>query len=256
MSSYVGRHAELYDIFYADKPYAQEAAFVDVCLRELSQHPVERLLELACGTGRHALEFEKRGYQVAALDYSPDMIQLARRRGETAGSRVAFDCDDMRSFDLKPKPWDAAVCLFDSIGYVETNEAVQQVLRNVHRHLRPGGMFVFEFWHGAAMLRGYDPTRVRRWPSDHGEIVRISETKLNCARQLCEVTYTIFEPGPNGAHTRLAETQTNRFFLVQEMSQLLESCEFSPVKWFAGFTADERITPDTWHIVAVAQRID
>ena len=48
MISYLGRHAELYDIFYADKPYALEAAFVHQCLQSYSQEPVHRLLELAC----------------------------------------------------------------------------------------------------------------------------------------------------------------------------------------------------------------
>ncbi|HSS98073.1 MAG TPA: hypothetical protein VLK33_13625, partial [Terriglobales bacterium] len=74
MSSYLGKHAEYYDTIYADKPYAQEAAVVHACMQNHSRGKTERLLELACGTGRHAFELEKLGYQIVATDYSKDLL--------------------------------------------------------------------------------------------------------------------------------------------------------------------------------------
>ena len=254
MSSYIGRHAELYDVFYADKPYAEEAAFVHQCLQQYSVGTTRRLLELACGTGSHALALEKFGYEIAATDYSEDMLACARRKAAEAGSSVDFRWQDMRALDIADRPFDAAICLFDSIGYVETNEALRQVLQGVHRHLRPDGLFVFEFWHAAAMLRSYAPVRVRRWSTPAGELVRITETQLECAKQLARVTYTIYELRHDGTYTSLKETQTNRYFLVQEMAGWLSSCGFTPLKWFAGFVPDENIAEHTWHIVAVARR--
>ena len=96
MSSYLGRHAELYDMFYADKPYAQEAAFLDGLLKQHSANNPHRLLEIACGTGKHALELEKRGYDIAATDYSPDMLVCATERATRAQSKVKFHHADMR----------------------------------------------------------------------------------------------------------------------------------------------------------------
>ena len=78
MTPYAGRYAELYDLFYGDKPYAEEAAFVRDCLRAFGSFRVREILELACGTGRHALELEKLGYQVTATDRSPEMLEVAR----------------------------------------------------------------------------------------------------------------------------------------------------------------------------------
>jgi len=52
-SSYVGRRAELYDLFYTDKPCYEEAAFIHNCLQTYG-HGVNNILELACGTGTHA----------------------------------------------------------------------------------------------------------------------------------------------------------------------------------------------------------
>ena len=254
MSSYIGRHAELYDLFYADKPYEKEALFVHECLQQYSVGRTQRLLELACGSGSHAFVLEKLGYEIVATDYSEDMLACAQRKAVKAGSSIGFRQQDMRTLDVGERSFDAVICLFDSIGYVETNEALMQVLQGVHRHLRPDGLFVFEFWHAAAMLRSYDPVRVRRWTTPEAEVVRVSETKLDHAKQLARVTYTIYELRNNGTYTKLEETQTNRFFLVQEMAGWLSCCGFVPVKWFSGFTPDENITEQTWHIVAVARK--
>ena len=255
LTSYSGRHAELYDLFYADKPYEAEAAFVDYCLREFSVRTTNTLLELACGTGTHALQLEQRGYRIVATDYSEDMLERAKQKGSAASSRVDFRVQDMTQLDVSGGPFDAAYSLFDSIGYVATNESLNKVFRGVQKHLHPDGLFVFEFWHAAAMLRHYDPVRVRRWKTDDAMILRLSETTLEIARQLSEVVYSIYEFRKDGTYSTLTETQTNRYFLVQEMAALLSATGFTPVKWFAGFTNNEIISDETWHIVAVARRI-
>jgi SAM-dependent methyltransferase len=263
MSSYLGRHAELYDLFYADKPYAEEAAFVDGVIRDFATPPPRdqtprRLLELACGTGRHAIELEPHGYEIVATDYSADMLACARRRAEAARSHVRFQQADMRRLGeceaVHGGDFDAAYALFDSIGYVQTNDAVAEVLRGVRDALRPGGLFVFEFWHAAAMLRDFDPVRVRRWSTGDGEVVRISRTTLDVPRQLARVAYEILEIRRDGTFGRIEETQTNRYFLVQEMAAFVAAAGMESVAWFAGFSRDSTIDEHTWHVVAVVRR--
>ena len=160
----------------------------------------------------------------------------------------------MTQLDVSEAPFDAAYCLFDAIGYVATNESLEKVFRGVHKHLRRDGLFIFEFWHAGAMLRHYDPVRVRRWKTDDSLILRLSETTLDYANQLSRVAYSIYELNTDGTYSTLTETQVNRYFLVQEMAAWLTSTGFAPVKWFAGFINDETISDQTWHIVAVARR--
>ena len=254
MTSYSGRHAELYDLFYAEKPYETEAAFVDQCLRTYAVGPTKRLLEIACGTGTHALQLEQRGYDIVATDYSSDMLERATQKASQAASSVEFQLQDMTELDVAGAPFDAAYCLFDAIGYVVTNNALEKVFRGVYKHLRADGLFVFEFWHAGAMLRRYDPVRIRRWQTEDGTILRLSETALDYAQQLSRVTYSIYELRANGTYSSLVETQVNRYFLLQEMAAWLTTTGFAPVKWFAGFTNDETISDETWHIVTVARR--
>jgi hypothetical protein len=104
------------------------------------------------------------------------------------------------------------------------------------------------------MLRHYEPLRVRRWPVPNGEILRLSETVIDPLHQVGRVSYSIYELQADGQYSRLHETQENRFFLVQEMAGWVEQCGLTPVRWLAGFSETEPITPDTWHILAVVRR--
>jgi len=252
-SSYTGRHAELYDLFYAEKPYAAEALFIHNCI-QAHKPKTNRLLELACGTGSHSLMLEKYGYKIIATDYSPDMLVRANEKAHQVNSRVDFRQQDMRSLDVPERPFDVVLCLFDSLGYVATNENIFRVLSGIREHLAPDGIFIFEFWHAGAMLKSYDPVRMRRFPTAAGEIIRISETHVDYKQQLCHVAYTIHEMNANGTYQSIRETQINRFFLVQEMRLFLEQAGLMPLKWFSGFRDDENISEETWHIIAVARK--
>ncbi|PWT93227.1 MAG: hypothetical protein C5B55_04920 [Blastocatellia bacterium] len=253
MSSYVGRHAALYDTFYSDKPYDNEAAFVHHCLTRFGLKDTKRLLEVACGTGSHAFALERYGYQITATDYSEDMIEVARSKAVEKKSTVTFSQADMTNLDNVEGTFDAAISLFDSIGYVQTNERLTQTFNQVRQRLNPGGVFVFEFWHAAAMIPHHDALRIRRWTTEEGTLLRVSKTSLNVARQISEVHYTIYELSKDGTYKCFEETQSNRYFLLQEMSYIITSCGFEPVTWFAGFTESELINEETWHIVAVAR---
>src|SRR3990170_5090342 len=118
MVSYAGRHASYYDIFYAEKPYAQEAEFVHRCLNQLQRGDTRRILDLACGTGSHAIPLEKMGYDVVGVDHSGDMLACAREKAGRTSSNVVFLLQDMRALELPGETFDAVICLFDSLGYV------------------------------------------------------------------------------------------------------------------------------------------
>jgi SAM-dependent methyltransferase len=251
-SSYVGRHADYYDVIYAGKDYAREARFVDSLLRQHGATRPGALLELACGTGRHAREFAALGYDVTATDYSDDMLRVARQKCADAPRAIQLRRLDMREVGAEVSRYPAIVSLFDSIGYVRDNAAVAQVLMGVRQVLAPGGLFVFEFWHAPAMLRGYDPARVRRFQLPAGELVRISETRLDVAAQLAHVSYDLIELRSTGEYVRLRETQVNRFFFLPEMTAYLQASGLELLAAHAGFDASQSIDADTWHIVAVA----
>lgn len=254
MGIYDGRHAELYDLFYGAKSYAAEVSYLHGLLQRFSAHPVRSLLDIACGTGSHAIELERLGYDVVGSDISEDMLACAREKARETRSEVRFEKQDMRTLEVASGPFDAVLCLFDAIGHVQATAAIKQTFGAVHRHLRDDGLFVLEFWHAAAMAGQHDPLRVRKFATERGEILRLSATTVDLALQCATVEYAIYDLRSDGTYQAAVERQVNRFFSLQEMSALLDDCGFDVLKYYSGYSPDEVLTPDTWHIVLVARR--
>ena len=102
-----------------------------------------RLLDLGCGTGTHALLQCHGGTEVVGLDISAAMVQQARNRAKREGKPVRFLIGDMRSINLE-QPVDAVTCLYASLNHLLGPDDLSQVFRGVSQHLRPGGVFVFD----------------------------------------------------------------------------------------------------------------
>lgn len=253
MPSYQGRHAEYYDLFYREKPYRDEAIFVLDRLQHHDPLPKRKVLELACGTGGHTLQFASHGFDVTALDHSPEMLNIARKKAAQSNVEINFVEADMRRLNLADASFDAAVCLFDSIGYVLTDDALGEVFDGVHLKLRKGGLFIFEFWHAPAMLKYFEPVRIRRFPIENGLVLRISETELEPERSLARVTFSIYDLKNDHTYTYLTETQVNRYFSVSEMDGKARKHGFLPLAFYAGFATEKLISDDTWHVLAVLQ---
>lgn len=255
MNSVYGKYASVYDALYSDKPYKSEAQFIDNCFHRYGNFSINKILELACGTGSHALELERKGYKIIATDYSKEMIKCATQKATAINSKVDFRVQDMRSVNLSEHPFDAIYCLFDSIGYITSNEDLNKTFTGIFNYLRMEGLFIFEFWHAAAMLRHYEPIRTKIQKIECGNVLRISETELDNLHQIASVHYTIYELLNNGTFTSHNETHMSRFFLIQEMANFLSANGLTPIKFFDGFSFNEKISDSTWHIIGIAQKM-
>src|SRR5262249_39334293 len=106
--------AKHYDLLYSWKDYKKEVGTIRELIRIHKQSPGNDLLEVACGTGKHAELFQS-DFSIVATDLNEDMLRIARARRK----RVSFVRADMASLDLG-RQFDVVLCLFSSIGYVRT----------------------------------------------------------------------------------------------------------------------------------------
>ena len=119
------------------------AAEVDGMEQILHLRRGARVLDLACGGGRHAIELARRGYAVTGYDLSGDLLKAARSAARKAGQEVDFVQGDMRELPYRAT-FDAAVNMFSSFGYFESAEDDRAVLGGVARALRRRGKFLME----------------------------------------------------------------------------------------------------------------
>jgi SAM-dependent methyltransferase len=255
LNSYRGLHAARYDLIYADKPYGREAGFIaDRVSRLRGGAGPGSLLDVACGTGRHALELAAMGWHVTGVDYNPELLERARASAAERGLDVCFLERDMRELDVDGRPFDVVTCLFDSIGYGLADEAIVGTLRGMAKHLAPDGVLAVEFLHAAAIAR-HSPVKVRRWPTPDGHlIVRISETELDRPNQLIHVSYELIELQGDGAgYEHATETQSNRFFSPEEMHAMMTQASLDVHAIVPAYEEDETVSDETWHLIAFAR---
>jgi SAM-dependent methyltransferase len=257
LSSYRELHARYYDVVYGDKPYADEARFVAERLGQYGAAPPARLLDIACGTGRHAVEFAALGYSVTGVDHGESLLAHARKRAAARGVKIEFVNQDMRRLQFADGGFQAATCLFDSIGYAITSAGVIETLQGIRSQLVPAGVLAVEFLHSAAMVRHASPVRVGRWETSEGStLLRISESHLELDRQLLRVGYELVELKSDGTYARSIEEQANRYFSVEEMRALLANAGLAADLFVPAYEEDGPITDRSWHILALAHPSD
>lgn len=132
--------AQYYDRIYSFKDYAVETEKVIGWIDAHQLSKGKRLLDVACGTGRH-LEHLSKMFDAEGLDISPELLELTQERNPG----VTTHCADMRTFDLASS-YDAITCLFSSIGYMPTIKDLESAVANMARHLAPGGVLIIEPW--------------------------------------------------------------------------------------------------------------
>jgi len=137
------RIAQYYDVLHEDVDYAAQCStLATVFAGSLHRQPAS-VLDLGCGTGSHARILAERGYRVTGIDSSAAMLRVARAKAR-GRQHLAFVRADMRRFDLG-RTFDAIVCMDGAYTHLLTERDLLAHLRAVRRHLRPGGVYVFEF---------------------------------------------------------------------------------------------------------------
>ncbi len=156
----------------ARTPQAAESALpqVEFVVGELGLEPGARVLDLACGHGRHAVELARRGYRVTGLDLSERSLVLAREAA--AGLEIEFVHADMRELDYEGE-FDAVVNLFTAFGYFEDEAENELVLERVARALKPGGGFLIDVISQPWLMRNF---QARDW-RDAGDGVAMLEER-------------------------------------------------------------------------------
>jgi ubiquinone/menaquinone biosynthesis C-methylase UbiE len=131
-----------YDDIYGvtGKDYSAEAVKIHEFIKKYKQTEGNSLLDVACGTGWHAgMLCEK--YKVQGVDINAGMLKIARKKYPN----ILFTQGDMRSFDLH-RQFDVVTCLFSAIGYMKTKADLQTAIKNMGRHIAPGGVLLVEPW--------------------------------------------------------------------------------------------------------------
>lgn len=134
--------SDIYDLVYSFKDYEKEAGEIIKVIN--SKYPnCKNILDVGCGTAEHH-KYLKDKFIVDGIDLNPKFIEIAQEKNSNGNYSVA----DMSNFDLHKK-FDVIICLFSSIGYLDTLEALYSTLECFIKHLHANGLIIIEPWYTA-----------------------------------------------------------------------------------------------------------
>lgn len=246
-------YADAYDAIYRSKDYKSEVDLIERIFADHGLHGRQRVLDLGCGTGNHALSLAARGHSVIGVDRAPGMLARARTKASEAGiGRVAFHDGDIRELDLEQR-FDAVLMMFTVLGYLTEEADVLAALKTVRGHLEPGGLFVFDVWNGPAVLADRPGAREVRVTEDAVQVTRKTSARLDVAKHLCHVHFDLERAGAGDSVERWPEDHTLRYYFPDELEELLWNggLKLLNLRSFPNIEkpADER----AWNVIGTAQ---
>lgn len=121
---------------------------VDFLVDQLQLHGTEKILDLACGFGRHSLELARRGYDVTGIDITPAYIAYANEQAEKENLKARFICEDIRSITYD-REYDVVLNMADgAIGYLEDDEENRKIFSVIAKALKKGGKHFMDIMNG------------------------------------------------------------------------------------------------------------
>lgn len=247
-------YSRYYDLLYRTKDYPGEAAYV---LGLIQRHAPEAktLLDLGCGTGTHAREFARAGYRTVGLDRSVEMLAQAKkkeREDNLAARKVEFEHGDVRNFELS-RTFDVIVALFHVISYLPTNEDLDAAFGQIQKHLSPGGIVVFDFWYGPAVLTSRPTYSVKTFEDSDLKVIRMASPTLHVNENLVDVRYDLLAIDKSSrVCSELTEDHRMRYLFRPELELLLSRRQLNTVafsKWMKTEEPDET----SWNAVLIAR---
>jgi len=249
-----GKYSRYYDLLYQDKDYPGEVDYISGLLDKYAPNGL-CLLELGCGTGRHATMLAEQKWSVDGIDLSKEMLRSAEERKGglscAATDRLRFFQGDVRHY-VTGNQYDAVISLFHVVSYQSTNEDVLAMFRNAATHLKPGGVFLFDYWYGPAVLTERPAVRIKRMSSSDIKVVRLAEPTVHPNASLVDVNYEIhIHENASGQTETMHEKHVMRYFFLNEIELLLNISGLSLVassEWLTGKAPGW----DTWGVCSIA----
>jgi SAM-dependent methyltransferase len=220
---------------YPHRDDADAARAVALIARSVGLRPGWRVLDVACGAGRHARAFMQTGACCFGLDLSATLLRIARQVTTAPLVRA-----DMRRLPIRPGSMDLTVNLFTSFGYFERDAEHTVALREMVSTVRSGGWFVIDFLNPAAVRRQLIPEEQLQF---EGQTVRVTRSVSPDGRYVCK---SIRAPAGRRYMERV------RLFEPDQICQMVEAVGVSIRHRFGDYDAAP-FTPESPRTILLGQ---
>ena len=243
-------YSHYYDLLYSDKDYVKEADYISDLISRFKIDAVS-LLELGCGTGKHASILNSKGFKIHAIDLSKNMLDLAKEK--FCADDLIFDEGDVRNYRINKK-FDAVISLFHVASYQNSNQDLADFFNTANLHLKDGGIFIFDMWYGPAVLSQKPESRTKKLENKYLKIERNATPTIHYNENIVDVKYEILVTNKSDSSEKnIHEIHKMRYFFMPEIALFLEKSGFEIVNTEEWLTK-KSIGCDSWGVCVVARK--
>jgi cyclopropane fatty-acyl-phospholipid synthase-like methyltransferase len=231
--------------FAADRyPPEATAAEAGLMIEALALEPGTRVLDLACGHGRHSVELARHGCAVTGVDLSEPSLALAAARAAEAGVALRLEHADMRRIGFDAE-FDAVINMFTAFGYFADEADNGHVMRRIAAALAPGGALLLETINPVAVFSRFE---ARGWHELSDGTVMLEERAYDAAGGRFETTWTF----TNGSERRIRRF-SHRAYTAPELAAMAAGAGLEVERLWGGLDGSD-LEMGSRRIVMLARR--
>ena len=224
----------------------------DFIEHELKNNKKLRILDVGCGTGRHAIELTKRGYLVTGIDLAEGQLKKAREKAAAANLNIDFRQQDARNIAFKNE-FDVAIMLCEGgFPLMETDEMNFQILKRVTEALKTKGKFIFTTLNGLFPLFN----SIEKFTAEEGKegnaVYHSNNFDLMTFRD-----HNITEFEDDDGNKKTLESN-ERYYVPSEITWQLKTLGYSTIDIFGAslgaFSRNDKLTPNDFEMLVIAEK--
>lgn len=242
---------ENYSKKYDEESFTQgtigECDFIE---NEISKNKPTQILDIGCGTGRHAIELSKRGYTVKGIDLSQSQIDRAIEKSQEKGLKVEFSVADARNLEFESE-FDLVIMICEGgFPLMETDEMNYQILRNASKALKLKGKLIFTTLNGL-------------FPLFHSvkDFINTGAEKGSSSGNTFDLMtfrdHSVYETEDDSGN-KLSLKCNERYYVPSEINWLVKSLGFTKVEIYGAklgkFCRSDVLTTEDYEMLVIAER--
>lgn len=230
-----------YHILYQNRDEKEAEYFLQNVVHKLQFAPEHRIIDLACGKGRHAIYLNSMGFDVTGVDLACQSIDTASKY---TNSRLRFEVQDLRCLHAE-QPYDFALNLFTSFGYFQSLEEDELVVKNIYSILKPKGRLLIDFMNSECVLQNLVEREsktinniqfhISKWVENGFIHKKIEVTDANCQFEFTEKVQALMLP---------------------DFQNILGKLNFTIIDTFGNYALDSFKAGSSERLIIVAQKND
>jgi len=240
-------YAKVYDNENFTQGTVGECDFIE---KELKFEKTLKVLDVGCGTGRHAIELTKRGYNVIGVDLSEAQLKRAREKAKENNLVIDFQCHDARNLPFNCE-FDVAIMLCEGgFPLMETDEMNFEILKSVTKSLKPNAKFIFTTLNGLFPLYNSIEEFGASATKEGNATYKSNTFDLMTFRD-----HNITEVDDDSGNKVVLDCN-ERYYVPCEITWLLKSLGFKTIEIFGArlgeFSREHKLTTEDFEMLVIA----